>query len=273
MNKKTVIRYIEETRDKGLKPHASKLSADVCAQFADTYVSNRGDARDIYSFSQLGEYYGVSEDFASQAVSRAVAEGFIPFTTCVKIMQRSAGNQKRKAYFKGDFTSTEKRFRDLIIFDRFNAIKSLPETDPDKYESLYRNFLSPETLSFKRLKSVYGYSTREILYFVMVAAIRDMPDTSYARFQNIMLTDFIEYPFYMDYMRFIEKARDKVKTSRENFLEFYEASKLVKNQQDPTFMENYASTKKYHYDMVAEIVSTCEADLDLFRVKTFGEKK
>jgi hypothetical protein len=188
-------------------------------------------------------------------------------------MQRSAGNQKRKAYFKGDFTSTEKRFRDLIIFDRFNAIKSLPETDPDKYESLYRNFLSPETLSFKRLKSVYGYSTREILYFVMVAAIRDMPDTSYARFQNIMLTDFIEYPFYMDYMRFIEKARDKVKTSRENFLEFYEASKLVKNQQDPTFMENYASTKKYHYDMVAEIVSTCEADLDLFRVKTFGERK
>lgn len=273
MNKKTVIRYIEETRDKGLKPHASKLNTEACAQFADTYVSNRGDARDIYSFSQLGEYYGVSEDFASQAVSRAVSEGFVPFATCIKIMQRSAGNQKRKAYFKGEFTTTERRFRDLIIYDRFNAIKTLPETDPEKYESLYRNFLSPETLSFKRLKSVYGFSTREILYFVMIAAIRDMPDTSYARFQDIMLSEFIEYPFYMDYVRFIEKARNSVRAARENFLEFYEAAKLVKNQQDPTFMENYAGAKKYHYDMVAEIISNCEAEIELFRVKNFGERK
>ena len=273
MNKKAVIRYIEETRDNGLRPHASKLNAEACAQFADTYISNRGDARDIYSFGQLGEYYGVTEDFASQAVTRAVSEGLVPFSVCVKIMQHSAGNQKRKAYFKGEFTSTERRFRDLIIFDRFKAIKSLPETDPDKYESLYRNFLSPETLSFQRLKSVYGYSTREILYFVMIAAIRDMPDTSYARFQDIMLSQFIELPFYMDYVRFIDKARNAVRASRENFLEFYDAAKLIKNRRDPVFMENYAGAKKYHYDAVAEIVSNCETEIELFRVKNIGENK
>ena len=258
MNKKAVIRDIDKTRDNGMRPHVEMLSPEACVAFADTYVSNRGDAKLIYAFDQLGKLYGVTPEFASKAVKRAVCEGLIPFATCVKIMERSAGNQKRKAYFKGEFTSTERNFRTMILVDRFNAIKSLPETDPEKYESLFRNFLSPETISFKRLKSVYGYSTREVLYFVMIAAIRDMPDTSYARFQAIMLRDFIEEPFYMDYVQFVDKARDEVKEDREKFLEFYEAAKLKKNSSDPEFMREYAEIKKEHYSKVAEIIYACK---------------
>lgn len=270
MNKMTVIKNIDETRDSGLRPHASKLSAEACAAFAETYVSNRGEARDIYSYDQLGKYYGVSNDFASQAVTRAVSEGLIPFATCVKIMRHGAGNQRRKAYFNGEFTSTERRLRKMIVIDRFNAIKSLPEKNPDKYESLFRNFLSPETLSFQRLKSVYGYSASEVLYFVMIAAIRDMPDTSYARFQDIVLSEFIEYPFYMDYVEFIEKARERVKTGRESYLEFYEASKLTKNQQDPDFMKRYEDAKRTHYEEVAKIISSFEDEIEQFRLKVLG---
>ena len=270
MDKLTVIKNIDKTRDGGSRPHASMLNKEACAAFARTYVSNSGHARDIYSFDQLGKYYGVSTDFASQAVSRAICEALIPYKTCIKIMLHSSGNQKRKAHFEGGLTSSEKKFSEMIIKDRFNAIKSLPENDPETYESLFRNFLNNDSLSLRRVESIYGLSTREVLYFVMLAAIRDMPDTSYDQFQEIILHEFIALPFYWDYAMFIKKARDEVSAERENYLELYEASKRVKNQHDTEFMKMYEEAKKILYDKVAEIISDFETEVELFRSKILG---
>jgi len=271
MEKKTIIKNIEETRDAAGRLQPSEVATEVCAAFAEAYVSNSGVKRDIYSYDQLADYYGVNADFASKVVTRAVKEALVSFTTSVKIMQKSAGNQKRKAYFKGEFTSTERRFRVMILCDRFEAIKAMPANEPDKYESLWRGFLSPESISFRRLKAVYGYSTREIMYFVMIAAIRDMADVSYVRFQDIALNEFIELPGYMDYVQFIDRAREAVKDERTIYLDLFEANKILKNQQDPEFQKNYAEAKKVLNDMVSDIVSAGEGKINAFRTDMFGE--
>lgn len=271
MKKEVIIKLIEETRDSAGRLRASKLDPRACVEFARKYATNEGDARDMYSFDQVAANYGVNTDFATKVVKRAVAEAMIPYRMSEMIMIRGSSNQIRHAYFKGNHTPTERTFAELIFRDRFEALKKRVNDSPDMYGSLWRNFLSPKAFPIRRLKNRYGMSTREVLYFVMIAAIRDMPDASYDLFQKVLLDyDFLEIPFYADIMAFIEQARDTVKISREKFLQYYNDAKQEQNKQDPDFMAEYAAAKQEHYAAVAEIISEFEAKLELFRMNNLA---
>ena len=273
MRKNELINYIDATRDSANRLHADRLDPAACVEIARLYVSNKGPAKTIYSFEKLAHYItpGIPADFVSKVVKRSIVEGLIPNAMCEQIMKQSAGNQKRNADFQGNYTSTERSYSQMIYVDRFNAVKNLPASDPKTYDSLWRLFLDPETVSFKRLKNIYGYSKREIMYFVMIAAIRDMPDTSYDKFKKVVLDAFDEDLFYMDYVRFVGKARKDVQALRDPYLELYKASKTKKNATDPAFQAEFEAAKKALYDAVDEIISKMEADISQFRAKMFGD--
>ena len=273
MNKKAVIKDIDKTRDNGMRPHVEMLSPEACLAFANLYARDRGAGIKIYSMDQLADYFGVTTDFASRAVKRAVREAKTSFATGLKIRRRSEGNARRNHDFDGGVTPTGKIYEDILLKDRFKALKAEYEKDSATYDALFRNFLIPESYTFKNLMGVYGLSPKEVLYFIMIAAIRDMNDTSYNKFEEIIHYDeFIGQPFYSFYTRYIKTVRSSVKEEREAYLELKEASKKKKNYTDPVFMENYKAAKDRLYNKVAEIFSDTETKIENLCKEIFGEE-